>query len=286
MATDLWDVDDRELAPEQNHRKRGFDLVHEYLDSDVEARSVDLLDLSPEAVDGTFDIVLCPGVLYRLQHPTVGIENLVSVADEQIVVTSLYPRQTFSEPAMEFYEGPERLNDPSIWWVADEECTAGLFRTMGCDRVETFPLPSDAVDTSTPPVETALVGDRPIDLYRDPGLQERVGRRVVRSTGRRSPEETDGGEQVPVLYRTDDAARIMYSVVADGGMVEQRQAWVDSDVLSQPENSIADEVETLVGAGIDALRSEGPVETARRAVRYALDRQPAMEYGVHAYVER
>lgn len=282
LATDLWDVDPREWAPEQGHRHTGFELVREYLDSDVEAQSIDLLDVSPETLGDTFDVVLCPGVIYRLKHLTVGIENLVSVADELVVVTSMYPRAEFGVPGMEFYESGERMNDPSVWWMPNEDCLEGLFRTAGCDHVETSPVPTDLTDDSVPPPSEGVVRDPPVDVYRDHRLTERVERRRIRDTGRASPRETNGDDTVAVLHRTNDAARVMYTVERDGGEVEREQGWVD---LADFESVGAPSQNTLIEAGIETFRSEDPVEFARQVAAYLRGADDPREYVAHAYVE-
>ena len=50
----------------------GFNLAREALGSKVEDEHLDVLDLSPEAVGGTYDIVLFLGVLYHLPEPAAG----------------------------------------------------------------------------------------------------------------------------------------------------------------------------------------------------------------------
>jgi tRNA (mo5U34)-methyltransferase len=282
LATDLWEADDRDVAPEQNHRLQGFRLAHEYLDSTVDTQSIDLLDISPETVGGTFDIVLCPGVIYRLKRLTRGIENLVSVADERVVVTSMYPEQEFAGPAMEFYEDAERMNDPSIWWMPNPDCLEGLLRTAGCTRVETSPIRTSPTDDSTPPVPTAVLGDQPVELYRDHQLTEQIDSRPIRDTGRTPPSEADAeSATVPVLYQTDTAARVMYTVETEEGWVERKQAWIDVETIEYRDESS----NTLVDAALDTLRSEGPLTLARRSVRYALGNTTPREYLVHGYVE-
>lgn len=282
LATDLWEVDSREAAPEQDHRYSGFELAHAYLDSDIDARSIDLFDVSPERLGRTFDIVLCAGVIYRLEHPTVGIENLVSVADERIVLTSMYPRSRFSVPAMEFYPAAERMNDPTIWWMPNEACLEGLLTSSGCSRVDTTPLRDRVTDDSTPPYSKAVVKRQPMDLYRDHGLTHRTDRRAIRDTGRTPPRAAaDGPAEVPVLYETDGAARVMYTDETDGGWVERKQAWVDADALDPRERT----PETPVGAAIRTLRSDGLGPLIRRSIRYARGQNRPREYLVHAFVD-
>src|SRR5207247_1148279 len=49
--------------------KAGFELAREALGSSVRAIEVDVMDLSPGVVGGTYDLVLFLGVLYHLRYP-------------------------------------------------------------------------------------------------------------------------------------------------------------------------------------------------------------------------
>jgi len=52
--------------------KRGFELARRALGSQIEDKTIDVLDISPEAV-GTFDLVLFLGVLYHMRHPLLAL---------------------------------------------------------------------------------------------------------------------------------------------------------------------------------------------------------------------
>src|SRR3954470_17387097 len=54
--------------------KAGFELARRSLNSNVEDMTVDVMDMSPERLGGTFDVVLFLGVLYHLRHPFMGLE--------------------------------------------------------------------------------------------------------------------------------------------------------------------------------------------------------------------
>ncbi len=58
----------------------GFQLARKILQSKVEDKDIEVLDISPEAV-GLFDLVLFLGVLYHLKHPLLGLEK-VAVSQE------------------------------------------------------------------------------------------------------------------------------------------------------------------------------------------------------------
>ena len=64
----------------------GFNLAREALGSKVEDEHLDVLDLSPEAVGGTYDIVLFLGVLYHLPNPLLALERVRSVVGGMLVL--------------------------------------------------------------------------------------------------------------------------------------------------------------------------------------------------------
>ena len=64
LATDDWTWN----WPGSDAR-RNFDLAHEVLGSRVESQVISVEALSPDAVGGTFDVVLFLGVLYHAPDP-------------------------------------------------------------------------------------------------------------------------------------------------------------------------------------------------------------------------
>ena len=66
-----------------------FQLCREALDSKVEDQYIDVLDLAPEAVDGTWDVVFCLGVLYHMANPMLMMERVASVTGELLVLETL-----------------------------------------------------------------------------------------------------------------------------------------------------------------------------------------------------
>jgi ectoine hydroxylase-related dioxygenase (phytanoyl-CoA dioxygenase family) len=55
-----------------------FRFAHKARNSRVEFRTLNIYDLSPDAV-GTFDVVLCLGVVYHLEYPLLGIQRTLAV---------------------------------------------------------------------------------------------------------------------------------------------------------------------------------------------------------------
>ena len=91
VATDIsdpspwdWSGEMRErggefLAAVAGEKGRGFEVAHETLGSSVEKKEISVYDLSPEAVDGTFDVVVCGSLLLHLKDPVRALEAIRSV---------------------------------------------------------------------------------------------------------------------------------------------------------------------------------------------------------------
>jgi len=99
--------------------RAGFDYAHSRLGSHVESLELDVMELSPERV-GTWDVVLFLGVLYHLRHPLLGLEHVVSVVKDLLVLETYTAspnqvgRECFTEtrPALVYTEADsEHVND-------------------------------------------------------------------------------------------------------------------------------------------------------------------------------
>jgi len=132
LATDVWESDDTDGRTwSQISGKEGFEMARACLDSDVEAKSANVLTLSPGTV-GTFDVSLCLGVLYFLDDIPAAVRNLVDVTEELVVVEALTrsprPFRSVAEPGTDEDEPPTPRDFET------------MLRTAGCSRVESFPL--------------------------------------------------------------------------------------------------------------------------------------------------
>ena len=117
--------------------KAGFELARSALGSRVEDVEVDVLDLDPSRVGGTFDLVLFLGVLYHMRHPLLALEKVASVTGSQLVLETAVDMTWTRRPAAAFYPGHGLGNpDPTNWWGPNPEAVAGMLRSVGFERVE------------------------------------------------------------------------------------------------------------------------------------------------------
>jgi tRNA (mo5U34)-methyltransferase len=115
--------------------KRGFDLSHAALNSSVEAKEIDVLDLSPSNV-GMFDVVFFLGVLYHMKHPLLALEHVASVTKDMLIVETVVDMLTTHRPAMALYVGDELARDSSNWCGPNPAALIGMLNTVGFKRVE------------------------------------------------------------------------------------------------------------------------------------------------------
>ncbi len=117
--------------------KRGFDVAHEALRSNVEVVVDDFMEMGLARL-GTFDVVLFLGVLYHVRHPLLALERLASVTEELAVIEThacVYPGQG-DRALCEFFETNELNDDVTNWWVPNEKALVGTCRAAGFRRVE------------------------------------------------------------------------------------------------------------------------------------------------------
>jgi 2-polyprenyl-3-methyl-5-hydroxy-6-metoxy-1,4-benzoquinol methylase len=115
--------------------KRGFDLAKQVLNSKVEEREIDVLDLSPQAI-GAFDVVLFLGVLYHMRHPLLALEKVSSVTGEMMILETVVDMLSTRRPAMAFYPFSELGRDHTNWCGPNPACVVGMLKTVGFKRIE------------------------------------------------------------------------------------------------------------------------------------------------------
>ncbi|MCU1451722.1 MAG: hypothetical protein JWP02_3892 [Acidimicrobiales bacterium] len=118
--------------------KRGFDLARRALNSKVEDRNIDVLELAPEAV-GTFDLVLFLGVLYHMKHPMLAIEKAASVCSGQLILETHVDCVALRKPTIRLYNWAEFESDTTNFCGPNAAAVALMLYGAGFTRVELQP---------------------------------------------------------------------------------------------------------------------------------------------------
>ena len=126
----------------------GFSLAYELVGSRATFHYASIYDLNPEQF-GTFDLVLCLGVIYHLRHPLLGLERARSVCKDKFIVETQVCDKYFINaerkpvdltavapalaqvPMVQFYPGDELNRDSSNWWAPNLPALDGMLRTSG-----------------------------------------------------------------------------------------------------------------------------------------------------------
>jgi tRNA (mo5U34)-methyltransferase len=131
-------IDTGFLHPDATPGKNGFDLLHAYLDSKVEAVVGDFTTMDLETL-GTFDVVFYFGVLYHMVDPLGALRRLRQVTDEVAIVetASVVVPGHERESLLGFYAGNDLHGDYGNWFAPNEPALHAMCRSAGFRRVET-----------------------------------------------------------------------------------------------------------------------------------------------------
>lgn len=136
-----------EWRPNELPGKRGFDAAHRILQSGVEAKVADFMEVDLRSV-GAFDVVLFLGVLYHLKHPLLALQRLAQVTrDVAIIETEAVEVPGYEQvPMCEFFETNELNGDTSNWWAPNAKALVGMCRTAGFREIKLSlnPRPRDS----------------------------------------------------------------------------------------------------------------------------------------------
>lgn len=123
-----------------------FQFAIEKKQSKIKHQRIDVHDLSPEAVNGTFDLVFCAGVLYHLRYPLKALESIRSVTGHQLILetVTMIPFLHESFPIIAFFPGDEEAiaNDYPTCGAATPAWIQQALHTSGFSKVECKYLPS------------------------------------------------------------------------------------------------------------------------------------------------
>lgn len=196
MATDIWHASD---GWGDVNTKKSFDLVHNYLDSDVESKSISVYDLSVDDV-GKFDICLADSVVTWLDHPYLGIKKMASITNDTLVAANGLCQHSCPHPCLilEYYDG--WLNDGAgdqLHWGIDEDCYREMLTTAGFSKIKVWENPYQ---------HETVRGEFQSDckLYEDHTLNTEI-------------EELKEGEQGVIMHHHDNSIRVK---------IGNQQGWV------------------------------------------------------------
>ena len=131
MATDYYAWRDPEWG------SASFELAREALglQDRVDDTYVNVMDLSPEKVGGTFDVVLFLGVLYHLRDPVTALERAASVCDELLVLETETALNWLPISAGRVYVDRDLNNDDSNWYAYNRSALVRLLRRTGFSQI-------------------------------------------------------------------------------------------------------------------------------------------------------
>jgi hypothetical protein len=256
LATDLWaDDSDEDWWFSRTPRRRGFELVREYLDSNVTGQRLDVRELTSDTI-GTYDVVLCSKVLPFVPCPADVVQRLVSVTNEMLVVetaTSLGVGR-INTPALELAKATT-AND-NRWWHPNSQALTALLelahRDVRPDR--SYDIDTKLVQGDSSTTKGEAIVNNSVEVCRDHGLQESVDE---------IPTET----VVTVLARHESAVRIEYRHVSSE---PYRQGWVSASKLKPHTDDTGpiDRWRDLLAGIADYVRTGRASQLPRKAVHY------------------
>jgi tRNA (mo5U34)-methyltransferase len=112
-----------------------FDIARSALGLEIDAREIDVIDLSAETV-GEFEVVLFLGVFYHRYDAIESLAKVARVAKQLLIVETHLELRDVDVPAMVFFPGQELANDPTNWWGPNEHCIRALLLGHGFAEVE------------------------------------------------------------------------------------------------------------------------------------------------------
>lgn len=115
--------------------REAFDIANAALGYGVEAREIDVAQLSPETV-GEFDVVLFLGVFYHRIDAVEALARVARLARQVLIVETQLDLRHLNRPAMAFYPGKELGGDDTNWWGPNEHCVNALLAGHGFGRIE------------------------------------------------------------------------------------------------------------------------------------------------------
>ncbi|MEE8345870.1 MAG: DUF1698 domain-containing protein [Dehalococcoidia bacterium] len=105
---------------------------------DLLGLDVKFIDQDVHCIDpslGTFDIVICTGLMYHIPDPTNVLSKLSAVCTDTILIESEFLLDPALTSMARFIEGSYQ-NDPTNWWIYGPRCLEGMVRAAGFQSAE------------------------------------------------------------------------------------------------------------------------------------------------------
>jgi tRNA (mo5U34)-methyltransferase len=117
--------------------RAGFDLARDALGlrDRVEDREIDVMELSPEALGGRFDVVLFSGILYHLPDPVGALQRVASVTAGSLYLETETALNYLPFPAARLWPGAELKGDDTNWWSINARGLVAMLASLGFRNV-------------------------------------------------------------------------------------------------------------------------------------------------------
>jgi len=120
--------------------KKGFNFAHKMLNSKVESKEIEVMDLSKEV--GQFDLTLCLGILYHMEDPFGMCRRMFEITKDSgmCILETHCDALDSKNPGMVFYPTNECNNDPGTWWGPNIRCVQEMLKAAGFKEVKLITL--------------------------------------------------------------------------------------------------------------------------------------------------
>lgn len=161
LATDKFSWDWHESDAREN-----FELIREFTGLPVRDQTIAVEDLSPDLIDGTYDVVLFYGVLYHAPDPLGYLKAIRSVTGEYALIETVVDLLDIDRPAAACYPGAFLNGDSSNNFGPNYAAVEGWCLDAGFSRVEhianwsphlVFDLAGVPMDMTKPPTSGRAV---------------------------------------------------------------------------------------------------------------------------------
>lgn len=112
--------------------KKGFDISKKIFNSNVKEVIQSVTEISPDVI-GTYDLVICAGVLYHLHNPMLALSAIKNILNPggMLFLETTCTRITSQQPIMEYHPSNSLNNDFSNFWSMNPDCLKNILIDLG-----------------------------------------------------------------------------------------------------------------------------------------------------------